>query len=286
MDPAASPANPDLLIAAALGGSLLASQPVGGGCIHQARRLTLADGRHVFVKSARGPAATWLAAEARGLALLAPHLRVPELLGQGTTPDGSGWLALEWLDLRPLAPAAWENLGRQLAALHATTQPQYGLDHDNFIGATPQRNPPTASWPEFFVTHRLQPQLALARAKGHHLPEAAIIALAERVLANHQPPPALVHGDLWSGNAAALPDGTAVVFDPAPYHGDAETDLAMLELFGGPLPPEFLRGYGRLSSARSRRRPVYDLYHALNHLNLFGAGYASLVRRCLAEGRA
>jgi fructosamine-3-kinase len=87
---------------------------------------------------------------------------------------------------------------------------------------------------------------------------------------------------LWTGNTAALPDGTAVVFDPAAYFGDPETDLAMLELFGGALDREFLSGYGPLDPQRPARRPLYDLYHALNHLNLFGAGYRGMVRNCLA----
>ncbi|MCX6875865.1 MAG: fructosamine kinase family protein [Verrucomicrobia bacterium] len=274
--------NPlDGAIAAALGSPPLASQPVGGGCIHHARQLDLADGRRVFVKSACGGQAALLVAEARGLALLAPHLRVPQVCGTGTTADGTRWLALEWLDLHPLTTAAWADLGRQLAALHAVTAARPGLDHDNFIGATPQSNQAAATWLEFYLHRRLRPQIRLALAQGHALPEAEMLALAERRLAAHEPAAALLHGDLWSGNAAALPAATAVVFDPAPYHGDPETDLAMLELFGGPLPEAFFRGYGLTAPDRTRRRPLYDLYHALNHLNLFGSGYASMVRRCL-----
>ncbi len=279
------PAPIDHAIATGLGSSPIGSSPVGGGCIHDARRLTLGDGREVFAKSARGQVAACLATEARGLELLAPHLRVPQVLGQGVSADGTRWLALEWLELRPLGAAAWADLGRQLATLHAVTARRYGLDHDNFIGATPQVNAPGDSWAEFFIERRLRPQLALARGHGHRLPEGEIFGLAESALANHQPPAALLHGDLWSGNAAALPDGTALVFDPAPYHGDPECDLAMLELFGGPLPGVFLQGYGSPSAERERRRPVYDLYHALNHLNLFGSGYDAMVRRCLDAGR-
>jgi fructosamine-3-kinase len=277
------PTSPHHAIAAALNSSLIRSAPVGGGCIHDARRLTLADGRDVFIKSARGTAAACLAAEARGLALLDPHLRVPHVLGEGTTAEGTRWIALEWLELRSLSATSWADLGRQLATLHAVTDPCHGLDHDNFIGSTPQLNSPCASWPEFFIERRLRPQLALARANGHPVPESEILAFAATKLANHQPAASLLHGDLWSGNAAALPDATAVVFDPAPYHGDAETDLAMLELFGGPLPSAFLHGYGPLAPDRMKRRSVYDLYHALNHLNLFGVGYATMVRRCLGQ---
>jgi len=271
----------DASIAAALGSRPLASHTVGGGCIHCARRLDLSDGRRVFVKSAGGGQAALLVAEASGLTLLAGHIRVPRVLGHDVTADGTRWLALEWLDLLPLDAAAWADLGRQLAALHAVTVERHGLDHDNFIGASPQSNTPAAAWPEFYLERRLRPQLRLARAHGHDLSEAGVLALAETVLAGHEPAPALLHGDLWSGNAAAVPGSTAVVFDPAPYHGDPETDLAMLELFGGPLPEAFFRGYGRSAPDRERRRPLYDLYHALNHLNLFGGGYASMVRRCV-----
>lgn len=270
--------SPDPAIAAALGSSVVASRPVGGGCIHAARRLDLADGRAVFVKSAAGDLAPLLDAEAKGLERLAPHLRVPRVLGRGR-----GWLALEWLDLHPPDASGWESLGRQLAKLHAFHGDTHGLDHDNFIGSTPQSNRPAASWREFYLERRLRPQLRLAHVRGHSLDEAGILAAAESCLGDHDPAPALLHGDLWSGNVAALGDGCAVVFDPAPYFGDPETDLAMLELFGGPLPASFLTGYGDLDPDRLRRRPLYDLYHALNHLNLFGSSYRSMVTACVSR---
>ena len=271
----------DTEIARELGCDLLASRPVGGGCIHQARRLELSRGTAVFVKSASGEMARLLDAEACGLQLLAPRIRVPQLLAQGTTNNGTRWIALEWMDLTAPGPAAWEDLGRQLAGLHATRSNRHGLDHDNFIGATPQQNQPHESWPSFFLDRRLRPQLRWAAGNGHQLPETRILSLAEAILDGHQPPPSLLHGDLWSGNTAALPDASAVVFDPAPYFGDPETDLAMLELFGGNLPDAFLRGYGTTRPDRQRREPVYDLYHALNHLNLLGAGYTPMVMACV-----
>ena len=271
----------DQSIAASLGATICGTSPVGGGCIHHARRLDLADGRRVFVKSGGGKAAAMLEAEARGLNLLTPYIRVPKLLAQGTVP-GEHWLAMEWLDLRPLDARSWEGLGQALAGLHRVTRPTFGLDHDNYIGATPQENAPLPSWCEFFIERRLKPQLRLARA--HHLPEREILMAAERLLAEHRPPASLLHGGLWTGNAAALSDGSALVFDPAPYFGDAETDLAMLQLFGGPLPRAFFDGYGLPDPAPDRRRrALYDLYHALNHLNLFGTGYVAMVRRCLDE---
>lgn len=272
-------------ITAMLGSKPIESLPVGGGCIHDARRVVLADGRRFFLKLAREEAADLLVAEARGLLLLAPHVRVPQLMAEGTADDGTRWLALEWLDLTPLGNAGWENLGCQLSALHAVTADRHGLDHDNFIGATRQSNQMTDSWCEFFQEQRLRPQIRLARSHGHDLAEGDIINSARRVLSDYEPPASLLHGDLWSGNTACLSDSTAVVFDPASCYGDAETDLAMLELFGGPLPEAFLRGYGPTAPDRERRRALYDLYHALNHLNLFGAGYVSMVRRCIESVR-
>ena len=268
-------------ISTSLGSRVLASQPVGGGCIHDARRVELADGRRVFVKSGRGGKSALLAAEARGLGLLAPHIRMPRVIGEGTADNGSVWLAMEWLELGPLSD--WKDLGRQLAALHAVKSPRYGLDHDNFIGATSQKNQAAATWCEFYLERRLRPQIELANSRGHQLPETAMLDLAGKFLADHNPAPALLHGDLWSGNAASLPDSTSVVFDPAPYFGDPETDLAMLELFGGRLSDRFFDGYGPVAPDRGRRRPLYDLYHAINHLNLFGSSYASMVRGCMDE---
>lgn len=295
-----------------LGSPIVDKRPVSGGCIHRAYELRLADDRRVFLKSAGAAEAALLEAEARGLELLSPHIRVPRVIAQGdgaepdapaeSSSDSGAWLALEWLDLQPLAgTAGWTALGEALAALHAVTaesaqgQAQHGLDHANFIGHTPQDNAPVASntWAEFYLERRLRPQLRLAAARtraGRELAasEAAILHRAAELLRDHEPSPALLHGDLWSGNVALLADGCACVcvFDPAPYHGDPETDLAMLELFGPPLPAAFLTAYGATpasEAARHTRRPLYHLYHALNHLNLFGDSYAGMVRGCLGE---
>lgn len=275
----------DAAIARALGSPPVATVRVAGGSIHESRRLDLEDGRRVFLKLAAGEKAALLAAEARGLALLEPHLRTPRRIAAGEVDGGGCWLALEWLELRPLDAGGWHDLGRGLATLHSATAARHGLGHDNFIGTTAQDNTPAASWPEFYIERRLRPQLRLARSHRQPLPEPEIIRLAETCLASHEPAPALLHGDLWAGNVAGLAGSGAVVFDPAPYHGDPETDLAMLELFGGPLPAEMVGGYGATLPDRRRRRPLYDLYHALNHLNLFGPGYNGMVKRCLDELR-
>lgn len=270
-------------LAAALGSDPVASSMIGGGCIHDTRCVNLADGRRVFLKSGTGTKADLLESEARSLRLLTPQIHVPRVIAEDTLADGSRWLALEWLDLVPLGSNAWEDLGHQLSRLHSTTTQRHGLDHDNYIGSAPQSNRMTDTWLDFYQECRLRPQIRMACSRGHDLNEADILKKSALLLSDHHPPPALLHGDLWAGNTAALGDQTAVVFDPAPYFGDPETDLAMLELFGGPLPEAFLMGYGPMTVDRAKRRPLYDLYHALNHLNLFGASYTSMVRRCLAS---
>jgi protein-ribulosamine 3-kinase len=269
---------------AAFGARLAAIRAVGGGCIHQARRVVFESGLRLFVKSGPAAAAPMLAAERADLEALAPWIRVPAVRGGGDVPDGECWLALEWLDLQPHSRTSLAGLGTALARLHRHHGKHHGAGHDNFIGQAPQDNRPCNDWAEFFPSRRIEPQLRLAAAKGEPLPAAAIMAAVARVLAGHRPPPSLLHGDLWSGNTAALPDGSPVVFDPAACHGDAETDLAMLELFGGPLPAEFLDAYAELAplpAGRGLRRPAYDLYHALNHLNHFGRAYRPMVDHCL-----
>lgn len=264
-----------------LGAGIARSGAVGGGCIHDARRVDLTDGRSIFMKSGDGTHGDLLVAEARSLRLLSPHIRVPDVLGEGETTSGTRWLALEWLDLQPAGDRG--RLGRALAAMHGVRAGCHGLDHDNYIGATPQANGPMDDWSGFFIERRLEPQLELARRDGHSLPGTRIMEAASKMLENHHPSPALLHGDLWSGNVASLADSTPVAFDPAAYFGDPETDLAMLELFGSPLGGGFFEGYGAESAGRKHRRPLYDLYHALNHVHLFGAGYLGMVRSCLEQ---
>jgi len=164
---------------------------------------------------------------------------------------------------------------------------RFGWPRDNFIGSTPQSNRSHASWPSFFAAERLRPQLALAQANG--LPRATL-SLGERLVEgvgafflDYRPQPCLLHGDLWAGNAGELPDGTAVIFDPAVYRGDREADLAMAELFGG-FPEAFYAAYRAawpLDPGFEVRKTLYNLYHILNHFNMFGASYLGQARRMI-----
>lgn len=237
-----------------------------------------------------------LAAEADGLAALAATgtVRVPRTLVHGGDRD-AGWLALEWLELRPGTGASAARLGEALARLHLMPQLRFGWPRANFIGATPQFNVASDDWPAFFREQRLGFQLRLAAENDHRgaLQErgAELMAALPRLFAGHTPKPSLLHGDLWGGNWGALPDGVPVLFDPAVYCGDREVDIAMTELFGG-FPAEFQAAYRMhvpLDAGYAARRHLYNLYHVLNHLNLFGEGYLaqaeSLMRLLLAEIR-
>jgi fructosamine-3-kinase len=252
------------------------ARPVSGGCIHKCYRATI-DGRARFIKVNDARFAEAFAAEADGLAALrSAGVRAPQPLRHGAEA-GASFLVLEFLELR--ARGDWAALGRMLAHGHRQTGPRFGWARDNFIGATPQQNGWRDDWRSFFAGRRLEPQLALARGKGFEIG----IGRALDALEGHRPAPSLLHGDLWSGNAAFLADGAPVLFDPAVYYGDREADLAMTELFGG-FPEEFYAAYDAaypLEPGYARRKHLYNLYHLLNHLNLFGGGYLEQVNATL-----
>ncbi len=274
----------------AAGIHLASEQPrsVGGGDIAAAWRLDTSEGP-VFLKTMSAHEAFMLEAEAEGLAAIADSraIRTPAVLGQGAT-DSESWLALEWLDMGPLHGQSEQDLGRQLAAMHRHTAERFGWHRDNTIGRTPQPNPWTDNWVEFFREHRLRFQLELAAQKGFR---GSLATDGERLaeslgslFAGYAPIPSLTHGDLWGGNAAAV-DSEPVIFDPAVYYADRETDLAMTRLFGG---------YGRgfyaayeeawpLDSGYAVREKLYQLYHVLNHLNLFGGGYLGRAESLIGE---
>jgi fructosamine-3-kinase len=233
-------------------------------------------GKPCFLKTNTAAFADAFAAEADGLAALAASgLPVPSPIrhgGEGAT----AFLLLELLELRSSGDSA--ALGRSLAALHARPGAQFGWTRDNFIGATPQANAWHENWAEFFRRRRIEPQLALAHSNGFDLEPPNV----EAILAGHDPQPALLHGDLWSGNVGFV-DAGPVFFDPAVYYGDREADLAMTELFGG-FPKAFYAAYEAalpLRTGYETRKHLYNLYHLLNHLNLFGGGYLAQVRATL-----
>jgi fructosamine-3-kinase len=247
---------------------------LAGGCIHDCYRVDIA-GAARFLKTNSAEYADAFAAEADGLAALRTSgMRAPEPHSHGVAA-GHAYLVLEYLDLTGRKDFA--ALGRLLAAAHRKAGPLFGWHRDNYIGSTPQQNGWTESWAGFWQERRLRPQLELARKNGFDLTAPSL-----RLIEKHNPQPSLLHGDLWSGNAGFIGEGP-VVFDPAVYYGDREADLAMTELFGG-FPSEFYRAYNEawpLDEGHERRRPMYNLYHLLNHLNLFGGGYLGQVKSTL-----
>ena len=227
-----------------------------------------------FLKEGAPARAGAFEAEADGLEALRPHIRVPQVLEVGVK-GGKAFILLEHLDLR--RGGDYAALGRMLAKLHRQSAPRFGWGRDNYIGLAPQQNGWCDEWTQFWREKRMLPQLELARKNGFQLAEPSY-----RVLENHRPRPSLLHGDLWNGNAGFTAEGP-VVFDPAVYYGDREADLAMTELFGG-FPAEFYRAYDEafpLAEGYEKRKHLYNLYHLLNHLNIFGGGYLAQVKATL-----
>lgn len=215
------------------------------------------------------------ASEFAGLAALrAAGARAPEPYAHGLRA-GEAFIEMERLDLggRP----DWPALARMLATLHRNTGERFGWGSDNWIGLSPQRNAWTEDWAAFFWEFRLLPQLS----KANLLREAKNLNI-KAFFKTYQPVPSLLHGDLWSGNVGFTAQGP-VVYDPAVYYGDREADIAMTELFGG-FPDSFYRAYDEelpLDAGYAKRKHLYNLYHLLNHLNLFGAGYRGQVQATL-----
>jgi fructosamine-3-kinase len=284
----------DAAIAAAVGHPVAdrPGQAVAGGSINECVQWSTSTGP-LFVKLAPAGRLDMFEAEAEGLHELerAAAVRVPRVLGLGSA-EGRAFLALEWLEFDRSTARSEALLGEQLAALHRVTTGRFGWHRDNTIGATPQHNDWLPQWPAFFARRRLGYQLDLAARNGHSgrwLERGR--ALCERLDAffvGHQPQPSLLHGDLWGGNWATDSSGAPVLYDPAVYYGDRETDLAMTYLFGG-FGRAFYDAYHAawpLDPGAAVRRDLYNLYHVLNHLNLFGGGYRAqaeaMIERLLA----
>lgn len=268
-------------VRAALGNAwrLRAAERIGGGSIAEAWRLDSRDGP-LFLKA--GAAAHPFDAEAQALEEIAATntLRVPRPIACGVA-GMLGFIVLEWIDLHD--DGDWAAAGAALARLHGATRDAYGWPRDNAIGATPQSNAPAETWAAFYRERRLRPQFRWARERGLRAlaaVEDAACRACDALLAGEAPPAALLHGDLWRGNLAFDAAGRAVVFDPATYWGDAETDLAMARLFGG-FPTAFFAAYDAARAprpGRNERLKLYQLYHVLNHANLFGGGYVAQAR--------
>lgn len=265
-------------------------RPVGGGDISSAWRVH-ADNQPVFLKTGPADSYEMFLAEAEGLKELesADAVRVPRVLGCVSSGNES-MLALEWIDFEIAKSDTERKLGEQLAIQHRVCQDRFGWHRDNTIGATPQRNSRSDDWVRFFGEQRLAYQLDLAAKNGFRgelqIDGRTLLDNLGYFFREYWPEASLLHGDLWGGNWAAS-GGEPIIFDPAVYYGDRETDIAMTRLFGG-FGESFYEAYEAawpLSPGHEERVLLYQLYHVLNHLNLFGSGYLnraqSLIRNLL-----
>jgi fructosamine-3-kinase len=260
------------------------SSRVGGGCINDS--YVIGDSTHrYFVKLNQPNLLEMFLAEAAGLAEIdqTKTILVPQPICTGVNSSHS-YLVLTYLDLENNNSASWSSLGQQLATLHQATAPQqFGWHRQNNIGSTPQINNWSDDWGQFFSKQRLGYQLQLAGYRN--FPQGQELLAAIPKLLNHQPAVSLVHGDLWGGNAGFTTTGQPVIFDPATYYADREVDLAMTELFGG-FPAAFYQGYEKvypLATGYQQRKIIYNLYHILNHYNIFGGSYLSQANSSIAK---
>ena len=260
--------------------------PVSGGCISEAWQVRTTE-ETVFVKLSKGLLPGMLSAEAQGLNELAKSgaIRVPEVIR--LTED---FLVLEFIPTTINPPTDfWPRLGQQLANLHAYSRKIHGFHQDNFIGRSPQKNHCNGNWKEFFWQRRLLPQWEMAVQRG--IPKTTKLLwhkleiLWPAPLEGSSTQASLLHGDLWSGNVLVSNSGEPVVIDPAVYYGDPEADLSLTYIFGG-FPTPFYHAYHEIrpkGEGFARRQKVYQLYHLLNHFNLFGNSYTQSVESCLRE---
>ena len=271
---------------------------VAGGDINRSYAVTLNTGDKIFMKANAKENFGFFKAEASGLFALAMTgtLATPKILCAGTDDGqevGYSFLLMEFIKSAAPVSDYWKIFGRELAALHQAdaskfvARDAFGFFEDNFIGARPQDNSPAATWLEFFRDKRLAPQFKAADANFSSADRSRITKLLDHLddFLIEPKAPSLLHGDLWSGNVMAGPDGKAMLIDPAAYVGYAEADLAMTELFGG-FPPDFYQAYREanpLEPGYEKRRDLYNLYQLLNHLNLFGQSYLGAVLSVVEE---
>ncbi len=270
---------------------------LGGGDINQAYRIdgVIKENNQnkavsFFIKLNQKSQLDMFAAEVAGLQEIekAQAIRVPHVICSGVEKNQS-YLILENLSLVTSGADSAKRLGQQLAAMHKTTSQQFGWLRDNTIGSTRQINTKTENWIDFWREYRLGFQLNLAKQNGAghflYMKGEKLLNNLESLFIDYEPVASLLHGDLWLGNYGYLKDGAPVIFDPAVYYGDRETDIAMTELFGG-FSAEFYSSYNEvwpLDSGYQQRKVLYNLYHILNHYNLFGGGYAMQAERMIEQ---
>lgn len=276
--------------------TITGKSPVFGGDINEAFRLALDDGTSLFMKSNALDLLPAFEAEEAGLHAIAATgaIGTVRVLGTGTDPDGFSFLLQEFVTPGKKNRDYWERLGAELYAMHSAPVPAgkvgekgsgFGFGADNFIGSRRQKNTWTDQWITFFRDCRLRPQLIAAERwldkRDRKLADSLLEHLDQYLIEPQAP--SLIHGDLWAGNVMTGSDGRAWIIDPAAYYGHPEADLAMTELFGG-FSPAFYDSYfacAKMEAGYQDRKDIYNLYHLLNHLNLFGVSYLSSIERIL-----
>lgn len=269
-----------------LGTPIEAAFHMSGGDINEARRLETAKGRFFLKMNPAGHAHHIFKAESEGLQLLAQTrtLRIPQVIGHSQPNDATGFLLMEFIEPGAQRPDFWQRFGEGLAMLHRTTQANFGLDTDNFIGSLPQSNRKHNNWLEFYIEERLLPQIQLAETQHHfstsdHENFDQLFKKLPQILPEE--PPTLIHGDLWNGNFLTDEHGAPVLIDPAVCFASREMDIAMSKLFGG-FDREFYQVYQEhypFLPGWEERIDLYQLYYLLVHVNLFGGGYVQSVRQ-------
>jgi fructosamine-3-kinase len=267
--------------------NIIEHEVIDGGEINDCYMVSNGDQRYFIKKNSKSSLPMFLT-EVQGLQQLAlPHeVDVPKVIHVGTTKDCS-FLVLNFLPTKPISNStSLFSFGAQLAKHHLWgEQAEYGFDDDNYIGTTLQPNEWNRKWCTFFSEQRLGWQLQLAKEKGINLGNISnIVANAKSLLSNRQPRPSLLHGDLWNGNVSISVNGP-IMYDPACYWGDHECDIAMTELFGG-FSDSFYQGYesvNPLSEGYQDRKELYNLYHILNHCNMFGGDYLSHAQKIIYD---
>ncbi len=271
------------------GTTVSSRRAVSGGDINSAYLLELSNKERLFMKANRADRIGMFRAEAKGLNAIRQTvtIRVPEVLAFGTE-DSSSFLLLEYIEEGRRNKDSSEKLGRDLAKLHrsdtASFVPggRFGFSGDNYIGSNVQINTPKDRWLDFFIDCRLLPQYEMASSYFYTNERKRFDTFLGK-LDRYLPEPAapsLIHGDLWGGNYMIDKQGEPWLIDPAVYVGHAEADLAMTELFGG-FDGAFYEAYKETAGTDPGyrdRRDLYNLYHLLNHLNLFGGSYLYSVK--------
>lgn len=273
---------------------IVSAQAIAGGCINDGYQLLTSAGLF-FLKLNQAHLLEMFAAEAAGLVELqkAEQFVIPEPISYGLV-DQQSYLLMSYLEFS--GRVSEDTFGQSLRAMHTLTRSQFGFHSDNFIGSSPQSNRQHDKWFDFFMQERLEFQLRMLHDSGRGSELNTIwpefVNVCQELFGSYKPKPSLLHGDLWQGNVGQV-GAKASIFDPAVYYGDAEADLAMLTLFGSPSKRFYESYYSAVSESgadtdsddanRALRRDWYNLYHVLNHANLFGGGYLNQAKAIIRQ---